>query len=215
MQQMQISQDLINKVCESLHLDPTKVSEHSQVGIRAQGNPDMVWNNGDILVFLGVTSPEKFNNNAYESLWLARYSRVAPNSTEIKFQGGTGMSARQVFKSYNKGHVNEFDQFVLDERVNKYSGTAADLIRTNFNEVTKGVSDFSTEAADNFVASLKGVMMEVTTNGIVSGHFQGWEPNPEKPGFNKLSNDGKRATQATYDLVTLEIKDPAQFTIVG
>ncbi|MBP5694343.1 MAG: ester cyclase [Bacilli bacterium] len=146
---------------------------------------------------------------------MARYSRVAPNSTEIKWVGGTGMSARQVFKSYNKGHVNEFDQFVLDERVDKYSGTAAELIKANFNEATKGVSDLSTEAADKFIASLKGVMMEISVNGTVSGHFQGWEPNPEKPGFNKPSNDGKRATQATYDLVTLEIKDPAQFTIVG
>lgn len=215
MQQMQIDQTLINKVCESLHLDPTKVSETSKVGIRAQGNPDMVWNNGDILVFLGVSSPEKFNNNAYESLWLARYSRVSPNSQEIKLVGGTGMSARQIFKSYNKGHVNEFDQFVLDERVNKYSGTAADLIRANFNEATKGVTDVSTEAADKFIASLKGVMMEVSVNGTVSGYFQGWEPNPEKPGFNKPSNDGKRANQATYDLINLEIKDPSQFTIVG
>lgn len=215
MQQMQVNQDLINKVCESLHLDPTKVSEKSKVGIRAQGNPDMVWNNGDILVFLGVTSSEKFNNNAYESLWLARYTRTTPQSTELKFQGGTGMSARQVFKSYNKGHVNECDQFILDERIDKYSGSAADLIRANFNEATKGVTDLSTEAADKFVASLRGIMMEVTTSGQVSGHFQGWEPNPERPGFNKLSNDGKRATQATYDLINLEIKDPTQFTIVG
>lgn len=215
MQQMQIAQDLINKVCESLHLDPTKVSEHSKVGIRAQGNPDMVWNNGDILVFLGVTSPEKFNDNSYESLWLARYRRKAPNSNEILFQGGTGMSAKQIFKSYNKGSVNEFNQFVLEERIDKYSGTAADLIRTNYNECTKGVSDPSTDAADQFIASLKGVMMEVSLNGKISGHFQGWEPNPQRPGFNMPSNDGKRATQATYDLVNLQIVDPATFTIVG
>lgn len=215
MQQMQIAQDLINKVCESLHLEPTKVSEHSQVGIRAQGNPDMVWNNGDILVFLGVSSAEKFNDNDYESLWLARYRRTAPNSNEIKFQGGTGMSARQIFKSYNKGHVNEFNQFVLEDRINKYSGTAADLIRTNFNECTKGVSDPSTDAADKFIASLKGVMMEVTVDKQISGHFQGWEPNPQKPGVNMLSNDGKRATQATYDLINLKLLDPATFTIVG